>query len=346
MMAFMDYFQELEDPRSHINRTHDLLDVLFLTISAILSGAEGWQDIKDFGDNKLDWLRKFREFKSGIPVDDTIARIISRVNPDNLRKSVTYSRHRSHYEKTKHKVSSIGERCKPQPNGRPGFIRIDTVHQGDKDKRKGVYHINAVDEYTQFEVVCTTEKITDEFLLPILQYMLKYFPFRIISFHSDNGSEYINQQVARLLKKLLIKFTKSRPRHSNDNALAESKNASVVRKILGYQHIPQKYAPLVNEFNKTYVNPHINYHRPCFFPVTITNKKGKQQKIYPYSAMMTPYDKLKSLPNAKYYLKSGMSFEIMDKIAYAISDNQSAEFLQQGRQLLFKTIDEQELGVA
>ncbi len=84
MMAFIDYFNELEDPRSHINRSHDLLDVLFLTIAATLSGAEGWQDIKDFGDNKLDWLRQYREFKEGIPVDDTIARIISALNPDKF----------------------------------------------------------------------------------------------------------------------------------------------------------------------------------------------------------------------------------------------------------------------
>ncbi len=82
--AFLDYFEELKDPRSHINKTHNLLDVLFLTIGAILSGAEGWLDIKDFGDKKLDWFRRFRAFENGIPVDDTIARIISRLNPDKF----------------------------------------------------------------------------------------------------------------------------------------------------------------------------------------------------------------------------------------------------------------------
>jgi len=176
--------------------------------------------------------------------------------------------------------------------------------------------------------------------------MLNYFPFKILGFHSDNGSEYINRQVARLLQKLLIEFTKSRPRHSNDNALAESKNGSVVRKILGYHHIPQKYAKLVNEFNQTYLNPHINYHRPCFFPLTIINEKGKKQKTYPYELMMTPYEKLKSLHNAEKYLKDGLSFEIMDRIAYAMTDNQSANLLKQGRKQLFKTIDERELKIS
>jgi transposase InsO family protein len=264
----------------------------------------------------------------------------------NMRKSKTYTRVRQHFEKTKFKKSTIGERRKPEPKGQPGHIRIDTVHQGDLDKKKGVYHINAVDEVTQFEVVCTVEKISEQYLIPVLEQILDFFPFKIISFHSDNGSEYINRHVARLLKKLLIEFTKSRPRHSNDNALAESKNKSVVRKILGYQHIPQKWAPLINEFNQRYLNPHINYHRPCFFPETVTDKKGKERKKYPYRAMMTPYDKLKSLLEAKKYLKDGITFEIMDRVAYAITDNQSADQLQKARQSLFQTIDEREFNVS
>jgi len=263
----------------------------------------------------------------------------------NLRKSKTYNRVRRHFEKTQSKKSIIGERRKPQPNGEPGYIRIDTVHQGDQDKKKGVYHINAVDEVTQFEVVCSVEKISEQFLIPVLEQLLGVFPFKVVSFHSDNGSEYINQNVAKLLEKLLIEFTKSRPRHSNDNALAESKNGSVIRKVLGYHHIPQKWASLINEFNQSYLNPHINYHRPCFFPETVTDSKGKQKKTYPYKAMMTPYDKLKSLPDAENYLKDGISFEIMNKIAYSMTDNQSAEKLQKARQLLFKTIDEREFNV-
>ena len=258
----------------------------------------------------------------------------------NLRQSKTYSKTRTHFEKTRPKKSTIGERRKPQPNGKPGYIRIGTVHQGDQDKVKGLYHINAVDEVTQFEIVCSVEKISEAYLLPILKTMLKYFPFKLISFHSDNGSEYINQHVSRPLKKLLIEFTKSRSRHSNDNALAESKNASVVRKILGYHHIPQKYASLVNDFNQDYLNPHINFHRPCFFPEIITDEKGKQRKKYHYKNMMTPYDKLKSLRNAKSYLKDGINFKEMDKKAFAITDNQSADRLQKARRLLFKTIDE------
>jgi hypothetical protein len=115
-----------------------------------------------------------------------------------------------------------------------------------------------------------------------------------------------------LLGKLFIEFTKSRSRHSNDNALAESKNASIVRKQFGYEHIPQKWAAQLNQFNIQTLYPHINFHRPCFFPETITDRKGKQRKCYRYDNMMTPYDKLKSLPEAKNYLKEGITFEKLD----------------------------------
>lgn len=245
----------------------------------------------------------------------------------NLRQTTTYSRQRRHFEKTRPKVSSIGERRKPRPNGKPGFIRIDTVHQGDQDKQKGVYHINAVDEQTQFEVVCSVEKISELYLIPGLEEMLEAFPFTLLGFHSDNGSEYINGQVAELLDKLCIEFTKSRSRHSNDNALAESKNAAVVRKQFGYSHIPQRWAPLINEFNRQHLNPYLNFHRPCFFPETRTDAKGKERKVYRYENLMTPYDKLKSLPDAKDYLKPGVTFEILDAVALQISDNQAAEQL-------------------
>ena len=256
----------------------------------------------------------------------------------NLRNSSAYARQRRHFEKTRPKPSSIGERRKPRPNGQPGYIRIDTVHQGDLDKHKGVYHINAVDEVTQFEVVYSVEKISELYLIPALEQRLESFPFQVLGFHSDNGSEYINKRVAGLLEKLRIEFTKSRSRHTNDNALAESKNGAVVRKLFGYSHIAQHWAPLINTFNQHHLNPYINYHRPCFFPETRTDHKGKQRKVYHYENMMTPYDKLKSLPNAARYLKPGINFEILNTLAHQISDNQAADQLQKARQKLFKTI--------
>ena len=275
-------------------------------------------------------------------VFDDAARLstISVAHLYNLRKSKVYTRCRYTYTKTKSKASAIGERRKPCPSGQPGYLRIDSVHQGDLDGRKGLYHINAVDEVTQMEVAACVEKISERFLIPALQQMLEFFPFVILGFHSDNGSEYVNKTVAKLLKKLHVEFTKSRSRHSNDNALVESKNGHVIRKQFGHAHIPQHYANQVNAFNECYLNAHINYHRPCLFPVTVTDAKGKERKTYPYDEMMTPYEKFKSLPDAKDYLKPGITFEILDKAAYAMSDNDSAEQLQKARNTLFNCIIE------
>ena len=265
----------------------------------------------------------------------------------NLRKSRTYQKQRIHYEKTKSpKGVLIGERRKPQSDGKPGYIRIDTVHQGDLDGSKGVYHINAVDEVTQFEMVISVEKISERYLIPALEALLAAFPFKILNFHSDNGSEYINKTVAKLLGKLLIEFTKSRPRTSNDNALTEGKNAAVVRKILGYTHIPQKYAEKINGFNFAALNPYINYHRPCLYPTLTVDVKGKQKKKYEYKNMMTPYEKFKSLPDAEHYLTEEMTFAKLDDIAKTMTDNEAADFLQQQRKALFKTIHEDCLKVA
>jgi len=259
----------------------------------------------------------------------------------NLRQSKIYQRSRRLLTKTKsNKAAHIGERRKPFPEGKAGFIRIDTVHQGDFDGIKGVYHINAVDEVTQFEAVVSVERISERYLIPALVLLFDTFPFAIINFHSDNGSEFINKVVAKLLNKLLIEFTKSRPRQSNDNALVEGKNAAVVRKIYGHSHIPQHFAQQLNRFNKNVLNPYINYHRPCLFSITKTDKKGKQKKVYPYQNIMTPYEKLKSLKNAERYLKENLSFKRLDDFANKMTDNEAAALLQKERKLLFKNIHE------
>ena len=82
--------------------------------------------------------------------------------------------------------------------------------------------------------VATCEKISEVFLIPVLEDLLQSFPFAILGFQSDNGSEYINGHVAKLLNKLLIEeHTKSRSRHSNDNAQAESKNGAICAQTPG-----------------------------------------------------------------------------------------------------------------
>ena len=174
-------------------------------------------------------------------------------------------------------------------------------------------------------------------MLPVIWQLLDEFPFVILGFHSDNGSEYINYQVAKLLEKLRVEFTKSRPRHSNDNALAKSKNAAVVSKHLGYAHIPQYCARLVNAFGADYLNPYVNFHLPCFFPEIITDAKGKEHKKYRYKDMMTPYEKLKSIPGASQYLKDGVTLEQLNARATEMSDNDAALAMNNARKNCLKT---------
>ena len=258
----------------------------------------------------------------------------------NLRRSKTYQRQRCTLSKTRPNKAPIGQRRKPLPNNEPGYIRIDSVHQGDQDKRKGVYHTNAVDEVTQFQVIITLERISEEFMLPALKHLLSTFPFKIRGFHADNGSEYINYSVAELLEKLHIEFTKSRPRHSNDNGLVESKNGSVIRKLYGYTHIPQQYAADFTTLNSDQVYRYVNFHRPCYFPTTVTDSKGKQKKKYLYDDMMTPYEKLRSLPRPSQYLKPSVTFKTLDAFMAEMTDNEAAEQLNSARDQLFKQLHE------
>ena len=252
----------------------------------------------------------------------------------NLRYSRRYGGQR--YVHTKPVVSKIGERVKPQSQGQPGYIRIDTVHQGDQSGHKGVYHINAVDEVTQWEVVVSVARITDNHLAANLEGIMNQFPFHIKGFHSDNGGEFINKMVAGILNKLLIRFTKSRPRNPNDNGLVESKNGAVIRKNLGYVHIPQTGAGLLNHYHRYYLNPYINFHRPCLFPLEEVDYKGRIKKKYPYSQINTPFEKLKSLSLVESYLRPGVTLVKMEEYARQLSDNQFAERMVKARSNLFK----------
>jgi hypothetical protein len=257
----------------------------------------------------------------------------------NLKKTVSYQSSVTFYQETKKtKGRVIGERCKPEPEGKPGYLRVDTLHQGDRDGQKGVYHVNTVDEIVQWEVAGAAEKITDTQLLPLLGKIIASYPYRIMNFHADNGSEYVNSKVAEMLNNLLIKLTKSRPRHTNDNALAETKNGWVLRKWMGYGHIGQKYAQRINEFYFGCFNEYLNFHRPCAFPITVKDKKGKIKKKYRYQDYMTPYEKLRSIPDAQIYLKESITLEMLDKIARRYTDNEMAKKVQLERDKLFDKI--------
>lgn len=83
--SILEHFASLEDPRIERNKRHALADIVLLTICAVVSGANGWEAIEDFGQEKLDWLRQFAPFENGVPSHDCMANVISRLSPTGFQ---------------------------------------------------------------------------------------------------------------------------------------------------------------------------------------------------------------------------------------------------------------------
>ncbi len=254
----------------------------------------------------------------------------------NLRRNPRYRQQRKNYQKTRPSAVAIGERRRPDPGGRPGYLRVDTVHQGDTENGKGVFPINAVDEVTQWEIAASVERISETYLEPVLVTILTQFPFVIHGFHSDNGSEFINQTVAKLLNKLMIEQTKSRPRHSNDNGLAETKNGAIIRKHMGWGHIPAAHAQRIQQFYSAYLNPYLNYHRPCAQADVEVDAKGRKRRRY--RRYQTPLETLLSLPKPQQYLRPGLNVATLKRIAGLMSDTAAARRMQEAKHSLFEQL--------
>lgn len=312
----------------------------------------------------------------------------------NLRHTQLYHQHVAVFTKTTGTKNTLGVRRCPEPNGQPGYLRVDSVHQGDlpadeqqlydqllggrhhtegkgdgnggsgkggggvlccgardatstdhspgglpRHPTKGVYHINFVDEVTQWELVACVETICARDMLPMMEAVLAQFPFVVHEFHADNGSEYMNRLVVQLMNRMLIDLSKSRPRRHNDNALVETKNGGIIRKAMGYIYIPSQYAGLITAWYNDYFNTYLNYHRPCGFATTTVDHKGKEKKRYLASGYATPYQKLRSLPNADTYLKPGMTFTQLDCIEAAMSDTVYAERMSKAKYVMLCEIE-------
>src|SRR6202030_2566808 len=243
----------------------------------------------------------------------------------NLRRSQRYRKLRVKVEHTRASQVPIGERRRPNPKGEPGFLRVDTVHQGHRDGKPGLYHLNAVDTVKQWQVVGCVETISERHLLPVLEAMLHQFPFCIRGFHCDNGSEFINHTVARLLDKLRVEFNQSRAYRTTDNALVEGKNGAIIRKHMGYGHIAGEHAETLQKFYTAQLNPYLNFHRPCGFATVSLDARGKRKRRYKREDYTTPYQKLKSLEQSAGYLKEGIGFDRLDRLARAMSDTECAK---------------------
>jgi hypothetical protein len=153
-----------------------------------------------------------------------------------------------------------------------------------------------------------------------------------VGFHCDNGSEYLNHTVVKLLNKLMVEeFTKSRAYRSTDNALVEGKNGAVVRKQIGYGPIASEHAEEWQKFYTSHMNPYLNFHRPCGYATVTTNSRGKRKRRYRHKDYRTPYEKLRSLPEWDRNLKKGITTEMLQPQAAARSDTEAARRMQQAK---------------
>lgn len=250
----------------------------------------------------------------------------------NFRNSAAYRKIRVRVEHTQARQVSIGERRRPDPKGQPGYLRVDTVHQGHHDGKPGVYHINAVDTVTQWQVVGCVGTICERDLIPVLEAMIHQFPFRVRGFHCDNGSEFLNHTVVRLLNKLRVEeFTKSRAYRTTDNALVEGKNGAVVRKHIGYGPIGAEHAEAFQKFYTAYLNPYLNFHRPCGFATIQINQHGRQKRVYRHNDYQTPYERLTSLEGWQKHLKPSLTEPLLNQEALRRSDTQAARRMQKAK---------------
>lgn len=276
------------------------------------------------------------EFKVYGKIDYVRLAKISHGHFYRLRGSDAYQERALTIGRTMSVSRAIGIRKKPQPDGNPGYIRADTVHQGDLDGVKGVYHVNLVDEVTQWEIVFCVDGITEETMAYVLHEAFSFFPFTIAGFHSDNGGENINGSVSAVLQKLLIEQTKSRSGRCNDNALIESKNGAVVRKHMGRWHIPKYEARKINAFYRDCFNEFLNFHRMCAYPTVVMSENGKKKKVYEETS--TPCQKLLSIPNVETYLKEGVTVSDLREKMLRVSHIEYAKIMHGAKQKLFAAI--------
>lgn len=260
----------------------------------------------------------------------------------NLRKTQQYKKYTLVYQHTKPAFNNeIGIREKPNPLG-PGCLRVDSVHGGELDEQKGVYYVNLVDELTQWEIVVCVQGISERYLGEVWMDILERFPFEIQQFHSDNGSEFINKVVSDMLNKLNIRQTKSRPRHSNDNGLVETKNGWIIRKHFGYAYVSAEKAPIINQYLQNHFNEYLNYHRTCAFPTRKILDNGKIEIKYKKEDYKTPYTRLQEVDSKGESLKAGITYKILDTISQRVSDFDCVVNLKKEYQNLMKKIREKQ----
>ena len=116
------------------------------------------------------------------------------------------------------------------------------------------------------------------------------------------------------------------------------KNGAVVRKHVGYGFIASEHAGEIQRFLTAHFNPYLNFHRPCVFAVLVKLAKGRVRKRYPAEGYLTPFEKLRSLPNWPSYLKHGVTETMLQEWASRHSDTDAARIMQKAKTEILKRV--------
>lgn len=219
----------------------------------------------------------------------------------------------------------------------PGFVEIDLVgHEGGNAIGDHAYTLTVTDIATGWTENRSVRNKAQKWVFAALLEIKAMFPFPIIGIDSDNGSEFINYTVAKLLGKLLIEQTKSRAHRSGDNGLVEAKNGAIIRKHIGFGHIGAPHAEAVNAFHRDHLNPYVNFHRPCAVPRVIVAANGKRRRIY--TRWATPWELFQEAPRCESLLRPDATLAGLQQFAQLQSDTEAALEMQRAKRQLLNRI--------
>lgn len=173
-------------------------------------------------------------------------------------------------------------------DSRPGFIEVDLVaHCGESVEDFYLNTLMAVDVATGWSEFVGVWGKTQQRVGTAIHHVRQRLPFPLLGLDSDNGSEFINQDLAIWCRREGITFTRSRPYKKNDSCYVEQKNGSIVRRVIGYDRYSSKRA--LEALNRTYylLRWYINFFQPVMKLVSKTRHGAKVSKVY--DTAQTPY---------------------------------------------------------
>jgi len=258
-----------------------------------------------------------------------------------FRDSEAYRRRNTSYQPTRPTIIPIGERRKPRPRGRPGYLRIDTVHQGDRNGNKGVCHINAVDEMTQWEIVAATPQISEHWLIPLLRQLLEQFPFTIRGFHFRQRQRQLHsRQTAGQAADRTDQITRVSNGRQRAGGVEERRARSQTHGFHSYRGAPRRSRRSVSSPVSESVR---DFHRPYAIPEIVGAPNGKRRRVYRRWA--TPFEIFRQTPQCESYLREDITLGGLQRFALAQSDTEAAIAMQHAKRKLLAGIAKQSAGI-